>query len=148
MGRLYIRPVSTSSPIITNRLIWFSAWSLTVGRIPHLSRRGFKAAKPTAFESEERVQWIPYTGHKEPYDNKVQQESNMRSVYIGLCELFEVVHNSLYVLYVPGKILGSRDVLDIYTRYLAWHSSLPETLRQGQNSTPQVFFLQLVYCRT
>jgi hypothetical protein len=45
---------------------------------------------------------------------------------------------------VPGKPLSSRDILDIYTRYLAWYTSLPTALRLGENSTPSVLFMQWV----
>jgi hypothetical protein len=93
---------------------------------------------------EEKIEWFPYTGGKEHDNNKQHQESNIKSVYLALCDLFEVVHNSLYVLYTPGKVLQSHEVLDIYTSYLTWHSSLPLVLRQGQNSTPPAFFIQLV----
>jgi hypothetical protein len=93
---------------------------------------------------EEKIEWFPYTGQKELHNNTQHQESNIRSVYVALCDLFEVVHNSLYVLYTPGKALRSHEILDIYTSYLAWHSSLPLVLRQGQNSTPPAFFIQLV----
>jgi hypothetical protein len=72
------------------------------------------------------------------------QTSNARSVAVAICELFEVVHHSLYVLYVPGRLLSKRDVLDIYTQYLAWYNSLPTALRLGKNSTPSVLFMQWV----
>jgi hypothetical protein len=74
-----------------------SAWSVILGRIPHLSRKGFRAAKPTVFEIEENDEWFPYTGNEEQHDNDnaLQQKSNIKSVYTALCKLFEVVHDSL-----------------------------------------------------
>jgi hypothetical protein len=126
-------------------LTTLSTWSLVLGRIPHLSQNGFRAAKPTIFETEEEADWFPYTDQKVLYNNTQQQECNTKSVYTTLCNLFEVVHSSHYVLYKPGKVLGSQEILDVYTTYLAWHSALPLVLRQGVNSTPQAFFVQLVH---
>ncbi|KAH8600174.1 fungal-specific transcription factor domain-containing protein [Bisporella sp. PMI_857] len=120
-------------------------WSLILRSIPHLSPKGFRAAKPSVLESEETFDWIPYTGEKDSYNTTLQQQGNRSSVYMALCNLFEVVHNSLYILHVPGKVLGSYALIDIYADYLAWHNSLPSAVRQGQNSTPPVFFIHIYY---
>ena len=93
-------------------------------------------------------EWVPYAGQKETFNRKLQQESHTNSVLVALCDLFEVVHGSLYVLYAPGKVTGSQDIIGIYTRYLDWRNSIPSTLRHGQNSTPQVFFIQYTPCST
>lgn len=69
----------------------------------------------------------------------------MRSVYKCFCELSELVHQSLYILYSPGRPLTSRDLLGIYTQYLNWYDSIPEVLRLGHNFTPAVLFAHMYY---
>lgn len=69
----------------------------------------------------------------------------MRSVYKCFCELSELVHQSLYVLHSPGRPVGSRDLLNIYTQYLNWYDRIPEVLRLGHNFTPAVLFAHMYY---
>ena len=59
-----------------------------------------------------------------------------------MCELFEVVHEALYIIHVPSLPLTSKHVLQIYHKYLAWYDSVPATLRLGENYTPAVIFMQ------
>jgi hypothetical protein len=70
------------------------------------------------------------------------QPSNVRSVYKTFCELAEIVHKSLYVLYAPGTPVTSTRLLGAYTLYLRWYDAIPTTLRLGQNFTPAVLFAQ------
>jgi hypothetical protein len=77
-----------------------------------------------------------------PLQRACQQPSNVRSVYKCFCELSELVHQSLYILYSPGRPLTSRDLLIIYTQYLNWYDKIPEVLRLGHNFTPAVLFAQ------
>jgi hypothetical protein len=105
--------------------------------------------------------WVPYTDNGKPQaletmyldqfaDSALdvplrlqyEQPSNERSVYKCLCELSELVHESLYLLHSPGKCLTAQDLLGVYTRYLNWYNGQPEVLRLGHNSTPAVLFTQ------
>ncbi|KAH6667682.1 fungal-specific transcription factor domain-containing protein [Halenospora varia] len=122
-----------------------NAWSLIVGRVPHLSRIGVRTAKPAILGTEEHTEWRPYIGYGTSVGNSLLQMSNARSVSVAICELFEVVHDSLYVLYMPGRLLSQRDILDIYTRYLSWYSAPPTALRLGENSTPSVLFMHMYH---
>lgn len=121
---------------------WRSAWSLTIGHVPHLSRLGVSTAKPVMLEFEEHTEWKPYTGDGTLVASALTQTSNARSISIAMAALFEVVHRSLYVLYVPERLLSNEGLLDIYTRYLSWYDSLPTNLQLGGNSTPSVLFMQ------
>jgi hypothetical protein len=93
---------------------------------------------------EENVAWAPYTGDGSQTDTSLRQTSNTRSVYTALSDLFQVVHDSLYILYSPIRRLHGRDILDIYTKYLRWYNGLTVTVRLGENSTPSVMFTQYV----
>ena len=117
---------------------------MIIGRVPHVSRNGVPRISPVIPEREELIKWIPYTSDGTSADRSLLQVSNVRSVYAAICQLIELVHDSLYLLYVPGRLLNSQDILNIYTRYLAWYSSLSVALRLGDNSTPAVIFMQLV----
>ncbi|KAG7426153.1 Nitrogen assimilation transcription factor nit-4 [Fusarium oxysporum f. sp. raphani] len=102
------------------------AWSLTIGDI-------------------EASLWVPYTDDGAPLQRSYQQPSNVRSVYKCFCELSELVHQSLYILYSPGKPLTARELLNIYTQYLNWYERIPEVLRLGHNFTPAVLFAHMYY---
>jgi len=107
--------------------------------------------------------WVPYTddgtladgpGRKEmnlayagsgigaPLQRSCEQPSNVRSVYKCFCELSELVHEALYILHTPGRLLTSRDLINIYTDFLNWYDNIPEVLRLGHNFTPAVLFAQ------
>lgn len=104
--------------------------------------------------------WVPYTddgrlldqtvGRRQgsdiktgaPLQRSCEQPSNVRSVYKCFCELSELVHESLYILHSPGRLLTSRDLINIYTDFLNWYDNIPEVLRLGHNFTPAVLFAQ------
>jgi hypothetical protein len=113
-----------------------------LGRLPNLSRCCRLVVKPIIIEEIESSEWLPYTDRGAPEVRSANQPSNVRSVYRCFCELSELVHQSLYILYTPGRHLTSNELLTIYTRYLNWYSSLPEALRLGHNFTPAVLFGQ------
>lgn len=80
----------------------------------------------------------------DPVDTSLAQKSNVRSVYRALCDLFEIIHRSLYVLYSSRRPLRSIDIVDIYTEYLVQYTALAIVLQLGENSTPAVIFTQSV----
>lgn len=107
--------------------------------------------------------WVPYTddgtlpeqtarkdmnlayakpGTGAPLQRSCEQPSNVRSVYKCFCELSELVHEALYILHSPGRLLTSRDLINIYTDFLNWYDNIPEVLRLGHNFTPAVLFAQ------
>lgn len=106
--------------------------------------------------------WVPYTddgrslGHTvgrrlssdnsnttgAPLQRSCEQPSNVRSVYKCFCELSELVHECLYILHSPGRLLTSRDLINIYTDFLNWYDNIAEVLRLGHNFTPAVLFAQ------
>lgn len=63
-------------------------------------------------------------------------------MYKCSCELSVLVHQSLYILYSPGRLLMSHDLLRIYTQYLDWYDRIPVALKLGHNFTPAVHFAQ------
>jgi hypothetical protein len=77
-----------------------------------------------------------------PLPQAHEQPSNVRSVYKCFCELTELVHETMYVLYTPGRCLMGRDIVKLYTKYLGWYDNIPEVLRLGHNFTPSVLFAQ------
>lgn len=82
------------------------------------------------------------TGTGAPLQRSCEQPSNVRSVYKCFCELSELVHESLYILHSPGRLLTSRELINIYTDFLNWYDNIPEVLRLGHNFTPAVLFAQ------
>lgn len=82
------------------------------------------------------------TGAGAPLQRSCEQPSNVRSVYKCFCELSELVHEALYMLHSPGRLLSSRDLVNIYTEFLNWYDNIPEVLRLGHNFTPAVLFAQ------
>lgn len=77
-----------------------------------------------------------------PLERPCTQPSNVRSVFKAFCELSEIIHRCLYILYTPGREVTSRLLLPVYTDYLRWYESLTPALRLGQNFTPAVLFAQ------
>jgi hypothetical protein len=115
--------------------------------------------KPAIVEDIEKRSWVPYadngnihrpppntkgltSGGGVPLERDFIQPSNVHSVYKAFCELSEIVHKSLYVLYTPGNHCTSKSLVGVYTIYLHWYDGIPEVLRLGQNSTPSVLFVQ------
>lgn len=78
-------------------------------------------------------------------DRPCEQPSNVRSVFKSFCELSEVIHKSLYMMYTPGKQVTSKGVLEVYRQYLHWYDELTDVLRLGHNFTPAVLFAHMHY---
>ncbi|SPQ19178.1 58716754-bab3-402c-a9b1-468d22b5aba9 [Thermothielavioides terrestris] len=121
------------------------AWSLATGSLPQCSCFSRLPPKPAIIDDIEASLWIPYTDDGAPLQRSCEQPSNVRSVYKCFCELSELVHQSLYILYSPGRPLTSKDLLNIYTQYLNWYDKIPEVLRLGHNFTPAVLFAHMYY---
>jgi hypothetical protein len=117
-------------------------WALLVGRVPQISRRAVSVAKPAIIEEEEAEDWIPYTDAGIQKGRTYKQRSNIRSVFQTLCEISEIISDTLYLLYAPGGRLTSRKVLEVYELYLDWYNALWVELRLGQNFTPAVLYIQ------
>jgi len=120
-------------------------WSMSIGRLPHFSRNAKLVTKPPIVEHIESTSWVPYTDDGAPLATAFTQPSNVRSVYKTFCELSEIVHKSLYMLYTPGKPVTSKSLNDVYTEYIRWYSEIPTTLRLGHNFTPSVLFAHMYY---
>ncbi|KAK4119353.1 hypothetical protein N657DRAFT_659105 [Parathielavia appendiculata] len=121
------------------------AWSLATGSLPQCSCLPRLPPKPAIIDDIEASLWIPYTDDGAPLQRSCEQPSHVRSVYKCFCGLSELVHQSLYILYSPGRPLMSRDLLTIYTQYLNWYDRIPEVLRLGHNFTPAVLFAHMYY---
>ncbi|CAL3970830.1 unnamed protein product [Diplocarpon coronariae] len=120
-------------------------WSMAIGRLPHFSRNARLVTKPPIVDNVESSSWVPYTDNGAPLEINCEQPSNVRSVYKTFCELSEIVHRSLYLLYTPGKPVTSRNLNKIYTAYIRWYAAIPDTLRLGTNFTPSVLFAHMYY---
>ncbi|CZT52847.1 uncharacterized protein RSE6_14229 [Rhynchosporium secalis] len=83
------------------------------------NRRGILIPKGAFPEAEEQTTWLPYVGDELPQEPSKLQISYARSVHIVTYELFEVVHEALYILYLPSLPLIGKHILQIYYRYLA-----------------------------
>lgn len=140
-----------------------SAWSLATGSLPQSSCFPHLPPKPAIMPDIEASFWVPYTddgmsgdetirkdfnlafaetGTGAPLQRSCEQPSNVRSVYKCFCELSELVHEALYILHSPGRLLTSRDLISIYTDFLNWYDNIPGVLRLGHNFTPAVLFAQ------
>ncbi|KAL2268827.1 hypothetical protein VTJ83DRAFT_3673 [Remersonia thermophila] len=121
------------------------AWSLATGSLPRCSWLPHLPRKPAVFDNLEASPWVPYTDDGGPLQHSFAQPSNSRSVFRCFCELSELVHQSLYLLYSPGRLLTSRRLLDIYTQFVNWYDGVPDVLRLGHNFTPAVLFSHMYY---
>lgn len=121
------------------------AWSLATGSLPQSSCFPRLPPKPAIMPDIEASFWVPYTDDGAPLQRSCEQPSNVRSVYKCFCELSELVHESLYILHSPGRLLTSRDLINIYTDFLNWYDNIPEVLRLGHNFTPAVLFAHMYY---
>ncbi len=83
---------------------------------------------------------IAHDGQGAPLERNCVQPLNIRSVYKTFCELSEIIHRTLYSLYTPGCSVTSKTLLDIYSQYILWYDTVPDTLRLGHNFTPSVLF--------
>ncbi|KFY05408.1 hypothetical protein O988_00019 [Pseudogymnoascus sp. VKM F-3808] len=94
------------------------AWSISIGRLPNFSKETILMAKPTIVDDIEKSFWVPYTDSGAPLERDFAQTSNVHSVYKSFCELSEIVHKSLYVLFTPGRQWTKTTLLDVYTQFL------------------------------
>ncbi|KAK3336356.1 fungal-specific transcription factor domain-containing protein [Cercophora scortea] len=137
------------------------AWSLATGSLPKCSRFLRLPPKPAIIDGIEATLWFPYTddgeGMSPPAPSLFKksnqttgewssvQPSNVRSVYKCLCEISELVHQSLYILYSPGMPLVGQDLLDNYQRYLDFSDSFPDVLQLDVHFTPAVLFARMYH---
>jgi len=129
--------------LIISAKIGLSAWSLATGSLPQCSRHPRLPPKCRILGDIENSPWIPYDAGLS--DFPYAQPSNVLSVYTCLCELSQIVHQSLYLRHLPNQLYGPRDAWNNYTQYLKWYSHLPELMRLGHNSTPAVLFCHIYY---
>ncbi|KFY66239.1 hypothetical protein V496_02136 [Pseudogymnoascus sp. VKM F-4515 (FW-2607)] len=122
-----------------------STWSLLVGRVPQIARRAVSAVKPAIFEEEEEKGWVPYTDAGIQTGRTYKQRSNIVSVFRSLCEISEIINDTLYLLYAPGGHLTSRKILGAYELYLDWYNALLIELRLAKNYTPAVLYIHMYY---
>jgi hypothetical protein len=97
-----------------------------------------RVAKCLPIENIEKNPWIPYRDDGNTQDRNFEQPSNIRAVHRYLCELSEIIHDSLYELYTPGGNLSSTSLLEVYSYHLAWKGSLPEPCHLGAAPMPAV----------
>ncbi|KAK3694213.1 fungal-specific transcription factor domain-containing protein [Podospora appendiculata] len=137
------------------------AWSLATGSLPKCSRFLRLPPKPAVIDDIETALWFPYTDDGEgisppapsSYKKSNQttgewssvQPSNVRSVYKCFCEISELVHESLYILYSPGMPIVGQDLLDNYQRYLDFSDSFPDVLQLDMHFTPAVLFARMYH---
>lgn len=122
-----------------------NVWSLTTGSLPQISRLpSFPPKIEETWELEQKL-WIPYTDDGSSLAHPCEQPGHIRGVYNCFCDLSEIVHEALYILYCPVRTPTSKDLLDIYGRYVRWYDNVPEQLRLGHNFTPQVLFVHMYY---
>lgn len=101
-----------------------------------------RIAKIPLIESIENSLWAPYRDDSMEHERSFEEPSNVRTIHRYFCELSEIIHNSLYVLYSPGGTLSSTTLLEIYPHYLAWKESLPESCHLVTTPIPAVLHLQ------
>src|SRR5271170_3803018 len=106
-------------------------------------------AKCPLIESVENSPWVPYRDGGIVQERNFKEPSNVRTIHRCVCELSEIMHDSLYVLYTPGGNFSSKTLLEIYAHYLAWKASLPEPCHIGATPMPAVLHLQYAnFCRS
>lgn len=102
--------------LVLTGIIWSSLWSMALGRLPHVSRDANYASKPAMVPQLEVASWNQYLENPKPPEIASSQPSNLRSIYKHFCELCEIMHRGMYILYAPQNELNSNHVLDIYIR--------------------------------
>ena len=120
------------------------AWSLTVGRLPHFSLGSGPLPKPLNADNDQTSDWLWQTEYGVASEQPSQQSGDVRPTYDYVCTLSGIVHSSLYMLYNPTSSVNSTELLRVYTRYLEWHSYLPDALHKGGNPSPAALFIQYV----
>lgn len=116
-----------------------------VGKLPHFSQHTTFPHKPSIIDRIEASEWVPYTDDGMPLSRDCKQPSNVHSVFQCFCELSEIIHETLYVLYAPDQKVTSTRLIYVYSKYLNWYNDLPVVLRLGQNFTPSVLFAHMYY---
>ncbi|KFY83175.1 hypothetical protein V498_08250, partial [Pseudogymnoascus sp. VKM F-4517 (FW-2822)] len=120
-------------------------WSLYSGHIPHLSCRGTFTIPPLVVDGQDLMDWAPYYDDETQRSERTTQTSNVRSVFRGICELSHIIYQSLHIMYSRKDSLTSREVMDVYGKYLNWYESMLGVLKSGVNSTPTAIFAHLLY---
>jgi hypothetical protein len=107
-----------------------------------------RVAKCPLIESIENSPWAPYRDDGIEQERSFEEPSNVGAIHRCLCELSEVIHDSLYALYSPGGTLSSATLLEVYAHYLAWKGSIPEPCHLVATPMPAVLHLQYAnFCR-
>ncbi|KAK3376353.1 fungal-specific transcription factor domain-containing protein [Lasiosphaeria ovina] len=119
------------------------AWTLVSVSLPQTSFRIPRPPKPPIIDALESLLWIPITD--DGLYTKYSQPSNTRTVFRCLCEISDLVHQSVFMLRTPGRPLTRDALLEIYTNYLDWYDGIPNSMRLGLSSTPAVLFVHLYY---
>jgi hypothetical protein len=110
--------------------------------MPYTSKDMPRVAKCLLIENIEKNPWIPYRDDGNTQERIFEQPSNVRTVHRYLCELSEIIHDSLYEFYTPSGNLTSTSLLEVYSHHLAWKGSLPEPCHLGAAPMPVVLYLQ------
>lgn len=118
------------------------AWSLALGRLPYVSKAMTRVAKCPLIESIENSPWVPYRDEGIEQERSLEERSHVCTINRCLCELSEIIHDSLYVLYAPGGNLSSTTLLEVYANHRAWKGSLPEPCHLDATPMPAVLHLQ------
>ncbi|KAK5245285.1 hypothetical protein LTS06_009291, partial [Exophiala xenobiotica] len=121
------------------------AWCLCIGRSPQVSLEETLVRKPVKIDEIEHEPWQPYTDQGIHADRSLHQPSNLRSVYKAFAELSEIVHKTNLCLQAEDTRDITARVRGLYTEYLQFYGSLPDSLRLGGNSTPPVLFCHIYY---
>ncbi|KFY91582.1 hypothetical protein V500_04589 [Pseudogymnoascus sp. VKM F-4518 (FW-2643)] len=120
-------------------------WSLYSGQVPNLSCRGTFTIPPLVLDGQDLMDWAPYFDDETQSNERATQTSNVRSVFRGICELSNIIYQSLHLVHSRQGSLTSRDVIDVYGKYLNWYESMLGVLKSGVNSTPTAIFAHLLY---
>ncbi|POS83075.1 hypothetical protein EPUL_004409 [Erysiphe pulchra] len=120
------------------------AWSLSCGRLPQFSENIKFVKKPRMVEEKGSTDWSQFS--KDAKSKFVSsQASNDWNVFVTFCDLSEIIHRSLYILYSPREIVTSFKLIACYTEYLHWYDSNPTKIRLGQIFTPAILFSHIIY---
>lgn len=122
------------------------AWSLCSGRLPQFSKNIKFIKKPKMVKDRGLPPWSPDNQDGPKKSDFVSSQSlNDWNVFVIFCDLSEIVHRSLHILYSPAEKVTSFKLLACYTEYLHWYDSNPTTMRLGQVFTPAILFSHILY---
>jgi hypothetical protein len=110
--------------------------------LPHASLGVLPLTKHPPTTTQEGEPWVEYTDHPKGRQSESSAAIGSESVHEQICELSQIIHSGLYVLYTPGADLTGGRVITMYERYLDWFNALPELLRLEADATPSTFFMQ------